>query len=76
MEKNRDMTTDNEARPTKRLAIPNIRSFHASPLVSMSEYYHEERNYIHHARIQEFSPGGGGPGQSDKKALTFFFFFF
>ena len=28
-----------------------------------------------HARIQEFSSGGGGgPGQSDKKALTRFFF--
>ena len=26
-----------------------------------------------HARIQEFSSGGGGPGQSDKKALTTFF---
>ena len=28
-----------------------------------------------HARIQEFSSGGGGPVQSDKKALTFFFVF-
>ena len=29
-----------------------------------------------HARIQEFSSGGGGgPGQSDKKALTFFVVF-
>ena len=27
-----------------------------------------------HARIQEFSSGGGGPVQSDKKALTTFFF--
>ena len=30
-----------------------------------------------HARIQEFSPGGGGgPGQSHKKALTTLFLFF
>ena len=26
-----------------------------------------------HARIQEYSSGGGGPGQSHKKALTTFF---
>ena len=26
-----------------------------------------------HARIKEFSSGGGGPGQFDKKALTMLF---
>ena len=40
---------------------------------------HDETYTIHdcHARIQEFSSGGGGgsaPGQSDKKALTTFCF--
>ena len=28
-----------------------------------------------HARIQEFSSGGGGPGQSDKKGSDVFFVF-
>ena len=28
-----------------------------------------------HARIQEFSSGGGGPGQSDKKSSDNVFFF-
>ena len=30
--------------------------------------------YIGHARIQEFSSGGGGPGQSDKKSSDNRFF--
>ena len=32
------------------------------------------RVYIGHARIQEFSSGGGGPGQSDKKSSDNRFF--
>ena len=36
---------------------------------------HVPQNGGKHARIQEFSSGGGGPGQSDKKSSDNGFFF-
>ena len=46
-----------------------IRCLYAFDIITFARHFT-------HARIQEFSSGGGGPGQSDKKALTTFSSFF